>query len=142
MIRVTQQARQAQITQQVTQPQITEAARRSRELLTQSITSAKSHYAIHVGQKWWDYKNRSHSKNEIIQSELSKAMAGLNSDVADSLFQVRAIIVSVKTHLERDYGTRSWSWCLFRMQYSSRLLNQLIATIDDVTPQPLSYAAR
>ena len=142
LIRVTQQARQAQITQQVTQPQITEAARRSRELLTQSITSAKSHYAIHVGQKWWDYKNRSHSKNEIIQSELSKAMAGLNSDVADSLFQVRAIIVSVKTHLERDYGTRSWSWCLFRMQYSSRLLNQLIATIDDVTPQPLSYAAR
>ena len=142
LIHVKQQARQAQVTRQAGLPQITAAVRSSRISLTQSIASVKSDYAVYVGQKWWDYKNRSHSKNELSQTELTRAMEGLNSDVADSLYQVRAIIVAAKTNLERDYGTRSWSWCLFRMQYSSRLLNQLIAAIDQVTPQPLSYAAR
>lgn len=102
--------------------------------LLEQIETAKNNYAKHVSYKWWDYKNRSHHKNTIIQRELNLAIAGLTTESTACLLQARRIIAAVKTTLEHDYGTRSWSWCLFRLQYSSRVLNELIEKVDQALP--------
>ncbi len=106
-----------------------------RENLQRQFQTVKTNYALHVSYKWWDYKNRSHQKNQIFQRELSRAITHLTTAEPAELVAVRTILTHAKTNLEQIYGTRSWSWCLLRTQYSSRLLEELIRNLNQLIPQ-------